>query len=107
MDYESKRWKRKRRYILRLDGYRDRVAARYGKVREANTVHHIYPVDEYPQYAWEDWNLISVADTTHNAMHNRQTGELIGDGLTLKQRTKPDDIWSMKSSSKHSFLIHM
>ena len=31
MDYESKRWKRKRRYILRLDGYKDRVAARFGK----------------------------------------------------------------------------
>ena len=71
MDYESKRWKRKRRYILRLDGYKDRVAARFGKTQEANTVHHIYPVDEYPEYAWEDWNLISVADTTHNKLHNR------------------------------------
>ena len=28
---------------------------------EANTVHHIYPADEYPQYAWCDWNLISVS----------------------------------------------
>lgn len=100
MDYESKRWKRKRRYILRLDGYKDRVAARFGKTQEANTVHHIYPVEEYPEYAWEDWNLISVADTTHNKLHNRQTGELIGEGLQLKRRTKPGIDWRRHRGTK-------
>lgn len=91
---------RKRKYILRLDGYRDRVAARYGKLQEANTVHHIYPVDEYPQYMWEDWNLISVAESTHNSLHDRQTGKLIGDGLTLKRRTKPGIDWRKQRGTK-------
>lgn len=40
----------------------------YGGNEEANTVHHIYPADEYPQYAWCDWNLISVSQKGHNKL---------------------------------------
>ena len=41
MDYQSGKWKKKRAHILRLDGYRDRVAAMYGRSGDADTVHHI------------------------------------------------------------------
>ena len=100
MDYKSKRWQRKRKMILRLDRYTDRVAARYGKNLEANTVHHIYPVDEYPQYQWEDWNLISVAGVTHNTLHNRETGELTSEGLQLMRRTKPGENWRKRTGTR-------
>lgn len=93
MDYNSKRWKKVRARILRLDKYRDVVALRFGKRREANTVHHIYPVEEYPEYQWEEWNLISVSSTTHNKMHDRNTNKLIGEGLALMKRTKPGVNW--------------
>lgn len=93
MDYRNKRWQRKRQKILRLDGYRDRIAARYGRIVEANTVHHIYPVDEYPQYAWEDWNLISISEATHNALHNRDTRELTEEGKRIMRATKPGIDW--------------
>lgn len=100
MDYKKKRWQRKRQIILRMDGYRDRVAARYGRNIEANTVHHIYPVDAFPEYAWCDWNLISVSQDTHNKLHNRETGELTAEGLRLMRATKPGENWRQRSGSR-------
>lgn len=89
MNYQTTKWKKKRTRILRRDGYIDRVAKRYGKTIEANTVHHIYPADEYPEYAWEDWNLIAVSTATHQALHDRNTGKLTALGMELQERTKP------------------
>ena len=71
---------------MRRDAYQDQVQARFGRLVEADTVHHIYPVDEFPQYAWEDWNLISVsAKLTHNKCHDRQTRKLTPFGESLKK----------------------
>ena len=96
MNYQSEKWKRKRRKILRMDGYIDRVAARYGRTLEAVVVHHIYPAEEYPEYAWCDWNLISVSLATHNQLENRKTGELTKMGLALQLRTVPGLDWRKK-----------
>ena len=96
MNYQSEKWKRKRRKILRMDGYVDRVAARYGRTLEATVVHHIYPAEEYPEYAWSDWNLISVSLATHNQLENRKTGELTKLGLALQLRTVPGVDWRKK-----------
>lgn len=87
MDYHGSRWKNKRAKILRRDGYKCKVSAMYGRTEEANTVHHIYPADEYPEYAWCDWNLISVSQAMHNKLENRQTGELTKLGRWLQRIT--------------------
>ena len=96
MNYKARRWNIKRRYILRIDGYRDRIAARYGRNEEANTVHHIYPAGEFPEYAWEDWNLISVSEKTHNKLHDRVTGELTAEGERIMRNTRPGVDWRRK-----------
>lgn len=93
MDYNGKKWKRKRAKILKRDRYIDKVAARYGKTVEATIVHHIYPSDEYPQYEWEDWNLISVSFETHNKLHNRNDGSLSKEGEALKERLESLRRW--------------
>lgn len=98
MDYQSEKWKRKRRKILRMDGYIDRVAARYGRTQEATVVHHIYPAEEYTEYEWCDWNLISVSLATHNQLENRKTGELTELGLALQRRTVPGVDWRRKKN---------
>ena len=98
MDYKNAKWKKKREYILRLDRYRDRVAERYGKIREATTVHHIYSAKKYPEYEYCDWNLISVSEATHNKLENRQTGELTPLGKELMRRTKPGVDWRKRNS---------
>lgn len=97
MRYDTARWHKKRRHILALDGYKDRVAAWYGKAVEATIVHHIYPADEYPQWRYCDWNLISVSFTTHNKLENRQTGELTELGLWLQSIIKPGEDWRKKN----------
>lgn len=92
-DYYGQKWKNKRKHILRLDGYVDQIEKRYGRTKEATVVHHIYPADEYPEYAWCDWNLISVSLATHNKLENRQTGELTVEGIALQRRTEPGADW--------------
>ncbi len=101
MDYGSSKWKKKRLKILRLDGYRDVIAAQYGRAEEATTVHHIYPADEYPEYAWEDWNLISVSQGTHNKLENRATGKLTAEGERLMRKTVPGINWRRKKNEIH------
>ena len=87
MDYKSKRWQRLREKVLRRDGYQCQIAARYGKRVEANTVHHVFPASRYPQYAWQEWNLISVSAAAHNTLHVRDSDELTEAGMELLLRT--------------------
>lgn len=96
MNYNSPKWKKKRKKILRLDGYKDVIAARYGRTMPAEIVHHIYPAEAYPEYAYCDWNLISVSKATHNKLENRATGELTEFGRKLMQKTEPGKDWRKK-----------
>ena len=89
IDYNSPRWKRKRACILKRDGYMCQESKRYGKRIDADMVHHVWPVDDYPEYQWEDWNLISLANTVHNMMHDRITNKLTPLGEALRKRTPP------------------
>lgn len=85
--YDSLKWIRLRNSVLRRDGYMDKEAKRYGKVRPAEVVHHIFPKDEFPEYAFSTWNLISLSRQTHNEMHDRDTDELTQKGRDLLVRT--------------------
>lgn len=68
-DYNSQRWKRKRQQILKRDGYMCQHCKRYGKAVPATTVHHIQHVDEHPEMAFVDKNLISLCEGCHNKQH--------------------------------------
>lgn len=85
--YDSPKWIRLRQSALRRDNYEDMEAKRYGKVKAAEVVHHIFPKDEFPQYAYCIWNLISVSTSTHNTFHDRDTDELTETGRLLLVRT--------------------
>lgn len=87
MNYKSKRWRKLREKILRRDGYMCQASLRYGRHIEADTVHHIFPVSKYPEYAWEPWNLISLSAAEHNAMHIRESEELTDKGQKLLEKT--------------------
>ena len=99
--YRTKSWEILRERILRMDGYVDQVALRlYGRRLEANTVHHIYPRREYPQFSLAPWNLVSVSDATHNALENRTTGELSELGKQLQRLTAPGVDWRRRGSPR-------
>ena len=87
MNYKSPKWLRKRAAILRRDEYQCQLSRRYGKNVEATTVHHIFPADDWPQYQWEDWNLIALSPAAHDKMHDRNTGALTAVGKELLWRT--------------------
>ena len=67
--YHSQRWLHKRDVILRRDGYRCQNCKRYGRIREAVTVHHIQHLDDRPDLALDPQNLVSLCAACHNAAH--------------------------------------
>lgn len=86
--YESKRWRRKRRHILLRDKYTDQFRLRDGIHLDATIVHHILPREEYPEYEFCDWNLISVSLETHRRiLHEKYSGKLTKAGRLLAQET--------------------
>lgn len=84
--YDSKRWLALRKQALVRDKYTDRYQMRYGKMRNADIVHHIFPLKEFPEYGLCLWNLISVSKSTHNMFHDRNTDELTEIGQEVLRR---------------------
>lgn len=85
--YKTTRWRHLREKVLRRDGYMCQISKRYGRLVPAVTVHHIFPRDQYPEYQWCAWNLISVSQEQHNRLHDRQTDQLTEQGKELQRRT--------------------
>lgn len=88
-DYTNRRWLRLRERVLREAGYRCQYARRFGRREQATHVHHIWPAEDWPEYAWERWNLIALSQASHNAMHDRGSGKLTAAGEALRRRTIP------------------
>lgn len=90
-DYKARRWERLRAQVMRRDGYRCQLSKRFGKSVPADLVHHIYPVDEFPEYAFAPWNLIAVSRAAHNKLHDRDSDKLTAEGVALMRRTIPPE----------------
>ena len=100
MDYKSRRWRRMRDRILRRDKFRCRECGRYGLAVEATVVHHAWPAEAFPALAWMDWNLVSLCGKCHNAMHDRESGELTDLGLAWRRRVAPLPLKKKKKSPR-------
>lgn len=85
--YKEPRWVALRKKILARDKYIDQYLKRYGKFKTAEIVHHIFPVKDFPEYQFCEWNLISIARSTHNRFHDQNTDELTDEGKELLRRT--------------------
>lgn len=85
--YDSSRWEKVRRLALKRDKYQCQLSKRLGKLREAEVVHHIFPLAEYPEYAYSLWNLISLTREQHNKLHDRNSDVLTEEGEELLRRT--------------------
>lgn len=86
--YNSKKWRRKREVILRRDEYMCRECKRYGRTRRATTVHHIFPLEKFPEFKLTSNNLYSCCNECHNSFHDRDSHELTDKGLALLERMK-------------------
>lgn len=72
--YLTAKWKRKRQKILRRDRYKCKECQRYGRIREAVEVHHIKHLEDYPELAYDDSNLVSLCRDCHRKMHPEKGG---------------------------------
>lgn len=84
--YNTKKWKSKREKILKRDSYKCRECARIGRMVQANPVHHLAPIEEFPEYRLCDFNLISLCNEHHNKCHNRADNSLTEYGIDLALR---------------------
>lgn len=67
--YMSSAWQKKREQILRRDGYRCQWCRRYGRLTEADEVHHVKPLKTHPELALSDENLVSLCASCHRKAH--------------------------------------
>lgn len=88
--YKTKKWERKRQFILKRDGFICQEAKRYGLLEQATQVHHIYPLDKFPELAFENWNLVSLTNMNHNRMHDRNTREITALGKRWQRRRQKE-----------------
>ena len=90
-DYSSSngRWRSLREKALRRDGYLCQESRRYGRLVPATTVHHIWPAEDYPEFAYSEWNLVSLSDEAHERMHERRTRKLSPLGERWRRKTSP------------------
>lgn len=84
--HNTKDWKRKRVIILKRDGYQCRECKRYGKVTEADTVHHVLPIEERYDLRLNNSNLISLCEEHHEKMHDKFSKRLSKLGSEWKER---------------------
>lgn len=87
--YTSGPWKALRASVLRSSKYRCQNCARYGRARDATTVHHANPIEERPDLRTARWNLVALCDECHNAMHDRTTHKLTALGERWRARVSP------------------
>lgn len=84
----NKRWRRLRAQVLREQPL-CQESLRFGVPVSATIVHHIWPAEDYPEYAYCRWNLISLSTAQHNEMHDRVTGTLTAKGERWRRNTPP------------------
>ena len=86
---KNKRWRRLRERVLREADGLSELSRRYGRRVEATHVHHIWPAEDWPEFAYCRWNLIALSLEEHDSMHDRLTGQLTPKGEALRRRTIP------------------
>ena len=99
--YDSPKWRAKKEHILRRDSYQCQISKRFGRLIPAELVHHVFPLDEFPEYAFADWNLISISQKVHNKLDDRQTNELTEEGRQLLERIARKNNIAVPEKYKH------
>lgn len=98
--YKSPAWKLLRARVLRRDKYICQYNKRYGKVVEAKVVHHILPLEFYPEHRLKQWNLISLSTGAHERLHNRNEHTLTLEGWRLMEKTAQDQGITLTNEDK-------
>lgn len=92
--YKTRKWMKACEKSKRNHKYLCQESLRYGRREEAEMVHHIFPLEEYPELALVQWNLLPVTFKRHNTFHNRFDNTLTAKGKYWQEkRRKEFDQW--------------
>lgn len=83
--YTSTKWRKMAARVLSHYNYQDQVKKRYGKMIQAEMVHHALPAEDFPEYFFEPKNLVPVSRSTHRGLHN-DDGTLTAAGVDVARR---------------------
>ena len=67
--YHTAAWQKIRLFVLVRDNYLCQPCLRRQGITGANTVHHIKPLEQYPELALDPDNLESCCPLCHNRLH--------------------------------------
>ena len=83
--YSAAKWRHCAARAMSRANYQDKVAARYGKMIQAEMVHHALPLEDFPEYAYDPRNLVPVSRGTHRGLH-LDDGGLSKEGVNVARR---------------------
>lgn len=69
--YQRPEWRRVRKMVLQRDHYLCQLKISEGCTKIANTVHHIKPLEDYPELALDMSNLTSCCYFCHEATKSK------------------------------------
>lgn len=96
----TKKWIKFRDRIMREHDYLCQESLRYGRRVQAEMVHHIYPVSEYPELEFEKWNCLPILNKIHNTFHDRTNDKIVGQGLYWQKKRKKEFLDFYKNLKK-------
>lgn len=67
--YKSRKWRQFRQAVLARDEYQCQECKRYGRLKQADTIHHIKHADTDPDLFFVLGNCVSVCRECHNRLH--------------------------------------
>ena len=72
--YNDSRYKAARAACLARAGNKCEECRRYGRSTDATTAHHMKPVEQYPELAFDASNLRALCEGCHNKEHPEKGG---------------------------------
>ena len=87
---KTRKWYKFRDKVMRQHDYLCQESLRYGQSVQAEMVHHIYPVSEYPELEYVSWNCLPLTNRKHNTFHDRNNDKIIGNGIYWQKKRKKE-----------------
>ena len=74
---KSKKWEK----------FRDKIMRKFDYLCQE---HHIFPVSEYPELEFVEWNCLPLTNKKHNTFHDRKNDKIINQGLFWQRKRKKE-----------------
>ncbi len=85
---KTKKWEKFRDKMMRKSDYLCQESLRYGLSVPAEMIHHIFPVSEYPELEFVEWNCLALTNRKHNTFHDRVNDKVVGQGIYWQKRER-------------------